>query len=486
MKTNGNEEFKKSMLAFLQEFADVELAEDDDDNGFDSDDGDDRVGYDEHNYEYEIESEDDKMNAFDRVIGYDTIKEELLQICDMIKNKEYYERLGARLPQGLLLYGDPGLGKTLMARAFIKESGLEAYTVRRNKGNEDFLGEIADTFKRAAENAPSVVFLDDMDKFANEDNDHRDAEEYVAVQAGIDEVKGKPVFVLATVNEMYKLPKSLVRSGRFDRKIEVECPTEEDAEKIVRYYLGGKKISDDVDMEDLVRMISYSSCAELETVMNEAAISAAYKRKESVGMEDLVGAVLRMQYDAPDNFAGTAEDELKKTALHEAGHLVVSEALCPGSVGLASIRSRGRGDVGGFIHRCRELGRRPYYVLVSLAGKAATELYYSEACASGCQQDIAKAYEEIRSGISNSGTRGIGFVDITTHQFPDASQSMLARNEAAVEAELERMMFKAREILLKNREFLEKTAEALFEKETLLYSDIRKLREEVTIVGAVV
>ena len=162
------------------------------------------------------------MNAFDKVIGYETIKNELLQICDMIHNREVYEELGAKLPQGILLYGDPGLGKTLIAKCFIEESGLISYVVRRNKGNDDFLGDITATFQKARETAPCIVFLDDMDKFANEDSNHRDAEEYVAVQSGIDEVKNCNVFVLATANEMWKLPNSLVRSGRFDRKIEVQ------------------------------------------------------------------------------------------------------------------------------------------------------------------------------------------------------------------------------------------------------------------------
>lgn len=129
------------------------------------------------------------MSAFDKVIGYETIKNELLQICDMVHNKERYEALGAKLPQGILLYGDPGLGKTLIAKCFIEESGLKSYVVRRNKGNDDFISNITETFQKAKENAaPCIVFLDDMDKFANEDSDHRDAEEYVAVQSGIDEV----------------------------------------------------------------------------------------------------------------------------------------------------------------------------------------------------------------------------------------------------------------------------------------------------------
>ncbi len=240
------------------------------------------------------------MSAFDKVVGYETIKNELLQICDMIRNREIYEKMGARLPQGVLLYGDPGLGKTLIAKSFIEESGLKSFVLRRDKGN-DFVAGITEIFREAKENAPSIVFLDDMDKFANQDRNHRDAEEYVAVQAGIDEVKGCNVFILATANAIWKLPDSLVRSGRFDRKIEVKCPTDKDADKIVRYYLSGKKIADSIDMDDLSKMISYTSCAELETILNEAAISAAHARKSVIETEDLIGAVLKMQYGSGDN-----------------------------------------------------------------------------------------------------------------------------------------------------------------------------------------
>jgi len=147
------------------------------------------------------------MNTFDKIIGYDSIKEELLQIVDMIHNKEIFEDLGAKLPQGVLLAGDPGLGKTLMAKCFIEAAGIPSFTIRRDKGNDDFVGGITETFMKAKENAPSIVFLDDMDKFANEDDRHCDAEEYVAVQSGIDEVKGYDVFVLATVNNFDKLPR---------------------------------------------------------------------------------------------------------------------------------------------------------------------------------------------------------------------------------------------------------------------------------------
>lgn len=420
------------------------------------------------------------MSEFNKIIGYQTIKEELLQICDMIHNREIYEKLGAKLPQGILLYGDPGLGKSLMAKCFIAESGLPAYIVRRNKGSDDFIGKITETFEKAKNNAPAIVLLDDMDKFANEDDRHADAEEYVAVQAGIDEVKGFNVFVFATVNEMRKLPHSLIRSGRFDRKIEVNAPTDRDAEEIIKYYLAQKKVSDNVNMDDLVKMVSYGSCAELETILNEAAINAACARKEKVEMDDLVKAVLRMQYDAPDNFTKRSGDALKEIAVHEAGHLVVSEVLTPGSVGLASLRSSGRDSMGGFMHRCLPVARRAHNILVSLAGKAATELYYSGICASGCQNDIARATGSIRNAVTKSGTCGLAMVDVLG-DYPGSSESYKAGLESVVHAELERYMFKTREILIKNRNFLEKAAELLSERETLLYSDIKRLRENVEI-----
>ena len=155
------------------------------------------------------------MNMFDKVIGYDSIKNELLQICDIISHPEAYEKLGAKIPKGILLYGAPGLGKTLMANCFIEETGLKSYTVRKTKDGNDFLNEISDTFRKAQENAPSIILFDDLDKFSGTDDDKPTAE-FTAIQAGIDEVKDDKVFVMATVNTIDNLPDSLLRSGRFD------------------------------------------------------------------------------------------------------------------------------------------------------------------------------------------------------------------------------------------------------------------------------
>lgn len=418
------------------------------------------------------------MGAFDKVIGYEYIKDELLQVCDMIRNREVYEKLGAILPRGILLEGDPGLGKTLMAGCFIEESGLKSYIIRRTKEKGVFLKYITEVFQKAAENAPAVVLLDDLDKFANEDENHQNAEEYVAVQSEIDAAKDSGIIVVATANDTDKLPESLLRPGRFDIRLYVKCPTDDDACALVQKFLSDKQVSESVDVVDLSKMIAHISCAKLESILNQAAIIAASKRKESIEMEDLVKGVLRMHYGSHEIYAEASDEEIRKTAVHEAGHLVVAEVLNPESIGLISIREKTADDVGGFVRRCKSFNRRQE-ILVSLAGKAATELYYSETCADGCQSDIRRAINTIAEGLIRGGTRGLGFVE---SRYPESGQHY-AQLETAAYAELERVMFEARDILLKNKAFLEKVTDALIKKETLLFSDIREIRESVEIVN---
>ena len=449
------------------------------------------------------------MNAFDKVIGYNDIKAELMQICDMLKNREKYEKLGAKFPHGIIMHGRPGVGKTLMANAFIKESGLPCYTVRRKDATPGFTKEIEKAFSDARENAPAIVLLDDMDKFSNEDDRHCDAEEYVAIQACIDESAGHDVFVLATVNKMSKLPDSLVRAGRFDRDIRFYSPKRSDARKIVEYYLSDKKLSENVNFDDLVKMMTYNSCSELETIINDAAIRAGYAGKEVIEMNDLTASVLTMQYniDAGWNTPGTrrrrrrddddedenetvsesepvSELERRKIALHEAGHLVASEVLKSGSVGLATIRSGSSSK--GFIYQCIENNSRRDAIVISLAGKAAVELYYSDVCASGCQSDIEKAVALIKVGIRYSGTHGFCGVETSIGGGYETaySDSYKTTVEILTKAELEKYMFKVRDIMMKNRDFLEKVTEALLEKEVLLASDIKAIRDSVTITAA--
>lgn len=413
------------------------------------------------------------MSAFDRIIGYDAVKEELVQLCDMLHNQEHYDRLGARLPHGLLIYGDPGLGKTLMAETLIEESGRKVFNVRRNISGEEFVKAISEAFGQAKANVPSIVFLDDMDKFANDDEEHCDSDEYVAVQAGIDDVKNDDVFVIATVNDMRKLPDSLTRAGRFDRKIFVDKPSEEDSERIIEHYLSGKNISRDVDITDVTKMISYSSCAELETILNEAAIRASYARKSAVEMSDIVDAVLKIQHKCDSNTFSDAD--AKKNAIHEAGHVVVCEVLAEGSVGLASIKVSKSRNTGGFVRTCGGEQSEEYKIMVSLAGFVASERYYSST--EGCDNDLRAAAKEIEYGF-RFGNYGMGFLEIGDYESSDQYTHAL---EIAAHAELERYIREVRKIIIDNRDFLEKTAKALEEKQTLLYSDIKRLRDMCTI-----
>ena len=418
---------------------------------------------------------------FDKVIGYAEIKRELAQIVDMIKDPDKYKSIGAKLPQGIILVGKPGLGKTLLCEECIDALGLPHFTVRRSKSTKDFIKEMTDVFNEAKKKSPSVILLDDIDKFSSQEGRNLNSEEYVAVQSLMDDVKDCGVFTLATANEVKKLPVSLLRAGRLGTTINVKAPTGKDAEEIIKYFLCDKKISDSVNYDDINKMFSYSSCAELKSILNSAAISVAYDNREVIEMSDLVDAVLKRQYDVESDLRTVSEEKLRTTAYHEAGHLVVSEILLSESVGLASINGK-NGRIGGLVHNCVDLDTRRQEIQVSLAGKVAVETFLGgDVCASGCYFDLRNAYDDIKNAITTSGTLGLGLLDVSNESNLVASETYLLQAETTIKAELERNMFIVRDILVKNRVFVEKVAEALMEKRTLLFSEIQKIKSESSV-----
>lgn len=419
------------------------------------------------------------MSAFDKVIGYEQIKQELMRVCDMIQHREYYDALGAKLPHGMLLHGDPGLGKTLLAKCLIEESGLDCVTVRRDVNGDEFHDVIRRAFAYAREHTPAIVFLDDMDKFANEDRYRRDAPEYVTVQSCMDECKDSEVFVLATANNFDKLPDSLVRSGRFDIKIELESPKGKDAEGIIKYYLRDKQVSRTLNYEDLVRMVSYRSCAELEQLLNDAAIRAAYQRRTSIEMEDFVEVLLQEKLNTPDYDSAEDNEDTYKFAIHEAGHLVTAEILFPGSVGMIAIRSEPGHGCNGFVHMCRELPETMNYVLVALAGKAAVEQYNAQEKATGCRDDLLKASNAIRDYIVEEARMGFAYYLPDANRDLDIPDSLNERVVTLIQAEMERCFLRVQDILLRNRAFLEAVVDALMMKKVLLHSDIQAIRRRI-------
>lgn len=277
------------------------------------------------------------MYGFDKIIGYEDLKYEMKIVCDSIKNPEKYKKLGAKIPRGIMLYGEPGIGKSLLATTFCEESGRTCFIIRKDRPDGEFVNYIKEIFEKAKDSAPSIIFLDDMDKFSNGDERHKDAEEYVAVQAGIDTVKDFDVFVISTVNDKDVLPDSLLRPGRFDKVIEMRYPEGEDAVKIVDFYLKQKQIADDVDAREIANILNGRSCAELETIVNEAGMYAAFDNRDRITHNDLIRSCLRYIFEAPEMLTATNNEEVRITAIHEAGHALVAEILDPGSVNLISV-----------------------------------------------------------------------------------------------------------------------------------------------------
>lgn len=408
------------------------------------------------------------MSAFDRIIGYDHIKAELMQISDMIHRPEAYAALAAKLPQGLLLSGEPGLGKTLMATALMEDSGLPCFTVRRSQSEDGFLKQLAHTFDEAAEAAPSMLLLDDMDKFAKE----KDGAGFTAVQSCIDKVQRKQVFVIATVNDKDDLPDSLLRCGRFDRQIAVHRPTRADSEQIIHRYLGGKTPAPDISLSDLTQLLSHSSCAQVESALNEAAIYAAYERSGSITRVHLIHAVLKTIHHVPPEVYPVSEEQRKKAAFHEAGHAAMLELVAPGSTAFVTLLySPTSGSCYGFAYRNRPVGRR-VNILTFLSGKAAYELQFGR-MGPGCNDDITRAAKLIREKAEELGSSGMLGVNVSG-RYADSEAGLLER-ETIVRAELERYLFEAKEMLASHRQMVQELAEALLEKQTLLHSEIQAI-----------
>ena len=422
------------------------------------------------------------MNAFEKIIGYEDIKEELYRVCDILKNPKKYRKFGVVPPRGILLYGEPGSGKTMMANAIISESGRMAFTLRKDGMNGNFGSQIRKVFDDAKEVAPSIVFLDDMDKYANEDEFHLDADEYVVIQSCIDECKLEDVFVIGTVNCRYQLPDSLIRAGRFDNSIEVKAPTGRDAVKIVEYYLNQKKnVDKNVDAEEIARLIGGCSCAEFETVINEAGIYAAYQQKNKIEQEDIIKACMRKIYDSPECISYKENSSLVNVALHEAGHTVIAELLNPGSVNLVSI-CRHTGTTKGAISLKKpddfNLSRKQMEnrVIELLGGKAATEIIHG-VVDTGCVEDLDKAYIQVTRFVKR--LCNYGFDTLESH---NPSKQKLDKTDYLVAYEMERYYQEAKRLLVENRDFLESVTDELLKNEWLTYKDIAKIKRDCAML----
>lgn len=418
------------------------------------------------------------MDKFDeKVIGYDSIKETLRQIADVLKRPEAYKEKGVSVPRGLLMESAPGLGKSLMASILMEESGRKSFVFRRiNEGNT-FLGEMKDIFDVAKEEAPSILLLEDLNLYVESNSPY--APEWACLQACIDETSDADIFVIATTNDTRYMPQSLLRPGRFDYILNLNPPLGKTAENIVSYYLRDKNLAKDVQISDIVKAMPQVSCATLETVMNLAAINSVYRDHAHVQKEDIIDALLKVVYNLRKADCEEDPQEHQMIAVHEAAHAVVGEVLHSGSIGIITIRGS-HGAIGGmesgFAVYAKSEEEFQDEIIKTLAGKAGTALIYGIMDIRAAA-DIKKADQLLDIWLCHFAGGGFSGVEPSENRL---SEPRLSYNEAIKSAKLEELYRRAYKILYDNRDFLLAVQKELLEHETLLNSDLAKIRESCT------
>ncbi|MCR5591696.1 MAG: AAA family ATPase [Lachnospiraceae bacterium] len=420
------------------------------------------------------------MFGFDKIIGYDEVKSELERFCDVLKNSEKYERLGVTLPSGILFYGEPGIGKTLMARTFIEETGCKSYTIRKDTPDGDFTNLIRQTFEKARQEDKCIVFLDDLDKFANEDEKHPDAEEYVTVQACIDDSRNDGVFVIATINDKSCLPKSLLRTGRFDKIIGMSVPRYDDLVEITKHYLSKRSVSADVDAEEIAAMLIGRPISDIKAAINDAGINAGFEGRVKIRRHDILRSIKGLLFDSPECLS-MDETDSASVPVHEIGHVLVAEVLEPGSVSLVSIDSH-NGCIGG-VTRIRSRkdvlssAAMENQAIWGLGGRAATELFFGSPDI-GSNSDIAAVHDIVDNLVCGEAMAGFE----TFSYLVSYGGGTDDRKSLIVAHEMERYYRKAKEIIASNRDLFCELLQGLKERKTLTGREIREIIDTFSAV----
>ncbi len=413
------------------------------------------------------------MKHFENIIGYEHIKYELEKIIDCINNKDKYEKLGVKAPKNLFLYGAPGIGKTLFAKSFVNSLNRNKYIIRKNKPDGEFVNEINKIITEAMSNTPSVVLLDDLDKFSNNDEIHPNSDEFIVIQSFIDECKDKDVYFVATANYIREMPPSLLRPGRFATKIEVESPTLKDAEAIIKHYLSDKCVDKNIDYEEIARILNGGTCALLEDVINEAGLIAGFNNKAIITMDDIIKASLRVIYDAPENFADKTKYQIEMAAYHEAGHAISAEVLEKGSVNLVSIANY-FGNKGGITSQTNnenywfDFNMMENRIVVLLAGKAATEVMLGKND-TGCYNDLSRARRILERFYDDFG---LASFKVTSRE---SGPSVLNHKDEWISQKLDEYYQKTKYLLINNKEKFDKLTNYLIDNKTIIRKDIAAL-----------
>ena len=444
---------------------------------------------------------DKKKVKFEDVAGNEAAKQDLTEIVDFLKNPKKYEKLGAKIPRGVLLAGDPGTGKTLMARAVAGEANVPFFSISGSEFAEMFVGvgasRVRDLFSKAKKNAPSIIFIDEIDAVAHKRDarggagreDEQTLNQILVEMDGFDNDSG--VIVMAATNRVDMLDKALLRPGRFDRHVNVTLPERKDRLEILKVHFKNKPTEKDVDLNALAKKTAGSSGADLANIANEAAITAAREGHKAITNSDLTEAFERVAIGPQRKSKVMTDEERKITAYHEAGHAVVGHVL-PDSDPVHKITIIPRGGTGGvtWFLPPEDRSYKSIYDLKdvlarAMGGRVAEKLIFGEdAITTGASSDLKHVAELSKDMIISEGmggsTRNQVFPDETTGYYTISTGKPYSEKTAElIDAEIKKLTDEAAKraeaVLKANSKVLDRVAEALLEKETLEEADIAPL-----------
>ncbi len=438
------------------------------------------------------------------VAGLKEEKEELEEIVDFLREPGKYTRVGARIPKGVLLEGPPGTGKTLLAKAIAGEAEVPFFSISGSDFVEMFVGvgasRVRDLFAEAKKNHPCIVFIDEIDAVARKrgtgmggshDEREQTLNQLLVEMDGFGENEG--IIVLAATNRVDILDPAILRPGRFDRKIAIGVPDVGGREDILKVHAKNKPLADNVDLEHVAQTTAGFTGADLENLLNEAAIIAAKSRREFINTEDVKKAFIKTGIGTEKRSRIVSKEERKITAYHEAGHAILYHKLPDvGPVYTVSIIPTGQGAAGYtmplpakdemFLTR----GKMLHEIMVALGGRIAEQLIFDD-ITTGASSDIKKATEIARKMVTRYGmSENIGvinydeegedvFIGRDLAHARNHSELVAGRIDAEIKAIVDDCYNKAKEIIMQNEEVLHKCADLLLEKERITMKEFEGL-----------
>jgi cell division protease FtsH len=441
--------------------------------------------------------------TFADVAGAEEAKQELAEVVEFLKEPEKFIRLGARIPKGVLMVGPPGTGKTLMARAVAGEAGVPFFSISGSEFVEMFVGvgasRVRDLFERAKSEAPAIVFVDEIDavgrhRGAGLGGGHDEREQTLnQILVEMDGFEtGTNVIVVAATNRPDILDPALLRPGRFDRKVIMDNPDLKGRQDILKVHAKGKPLAADVDIEALAKITPGFSGADLENLINEAAILAARRNKKSIGMSEMQESMERVIMGPERKTRVISEKEKRQVAYHEAGHAILFHLL-EHAPPVHKITIVPRGRAGGFVMPLPEsdtfLTAREEFediIVAAMGGRAAEEIIFNQ-FTTGASDDLRQATARARAMVTQYGMsdvlgpRAFGsgsgslFLGRDLYEQRDYSEQAAEEIDSEVKRILQTAYQRAKTMLTENRDKLEHIAMILIEQETLDRSSFEEL-----------